>query len=191
MLLSSSASASLERFYPDPYWKEPSLVDLYSIYYGAYKSAQGPKSPLLNAPNNLAAGDSQTIVAEKIAMSRLDIIQNQFKDLTQSQINNMAMVKSATKTFNDINTKVAKVTNQNLDLRSSLCDIKSSMNYDMNKSTLTAQSICNTYNARVTYNTITDAYEASVFKQLEPTVKFGVKSTALSNGGLAFLEGSW
>ena len=190
MLLSSTASADLARYYPDPYWKEPNLVELYSVYYGEYAKAQ-VKNPLLAPPNNLTAGDSGATVAEKVAMSRLDIINNQIKDLAQSQINGMDAVRSATKTINDLSAKVAKVTNQSLELKSSLCDVKSSMNYDMNKSTLTAWSICNAYNAKVTYNNLTNAYEASIFNQLRPTFKLGVKSTSLSNGGLAFVEGSW
>ena len=190
-LMSSQASALSHRFWPKPYW-ECSVPFCQYVYDKAYFDAvNNKKNPLLAPPNNLAAGDGQTTIATKILSSRVDIIQNQVKDMANAQLAQNSAIKNATKTFQDMSKKVEKVTSQKLDMNTGWCDLKSSMNYDLNKNALTAQSVCESYNAKVVYSTLQNTYEASLFKQLDPQERVGIKTTSFFNSCLVFVEGSW
>ena len=174
---------------------EDPLIHQFRYCQEQYKIAHPDiKNPLLDAPKNLAAGDSQMTIAQKKENSRLQALSDMaLKQLQQTDMaySVMGSAKGITNSGQAMAAKVSAVTDHSLNTDTFMCSFKNSMKYDINNNTATMQSICETYNAKLTYSTFSNAYEFNVFKQLPSDSKIGVKTTNFSNSGLVFIEGKW
>lgn len=172
----SRSPSSITQYYP--VIKEPSLFDQYQIGKQEYELRQKP-SPFLQPPDNLSPGDNTQMLWQKLLMNRLHIFEEESKKASPDVIGKAA-------------TTIDKTTRQEATVKlKGMCEIKTGVQYDLNKGQLTAQSVCETIHVRTIYSTITNTYESSIFQQLENGDRVGVKSTNPSQNALVFLETFW
>jgi hypothetical protein len=190
LLVAAAVAATPIDLYPRPYYMPDSMY-LYLEGQKEWNIRHSKVSPLLKPPTNLSPGNTQEVVAQKVLSSRVAVVQDALKQELDQAVKDNGVGQSLAKSLDGVSSKVSAISNQSGAFDTSLCTFKGTLGYDMRSSTATAQSTCETYNARVVYRPFNNYYEASVFKVLDTGSKVGVKSTQFGNSCVVFLEGSW
>lgn len=190
LLVAAAVAATPINLYPRPYYA-PDGMYLYLEGQKEWNVRHSKPSPLLKPPTNLSPGSSQAVVAQRILGSRVAVVQDALKQELDQAVKDNGVGQDLARSFEGVSSKVSAISNQRGTLYTGLCSFKGTLGYDLRSSTATAQSTCESYNARVVYRPFSNYYEASVFKVLDTGSKVGVKSTQFGNSCVVFLEGSW
>jgi hypothetical protein len=135
------------------------------------------KSKLAEPPDNLSPEDDNGKLLEKLIMNRLYLLQESLKESNPQ-------VRVVTK-------NVERISRQDMTTRLSMCDLNTSVNYDVNRGTATAQAVCESYHVKSVYSVHTNKYEWSAYVQSMTGTKIGLRTVDNNKGALVFVEGSW